>query len=60
MSWRISIKRIYRSGFYEVRAYTRGMLNFGDDCVFSRVFPVYDEPEKDGNYSEKQWTVALE
>ena len=47
------LKRIYRSGFYEVRAYTRGMLNFGDDCVFSRVFPVYDEPEKDGNYSEK-------
>lgn len=47
------LKRIYRSGFYEVRAYTRGMLNFGDDCVFSRVFPVYDEPEKDGDYSEK-------
>lgn len=47
------LKRIYRSGFYEVRAYTRRMLNFGDDCIFSRVFPVYDEPETDGNYAEK-------
>lgn len=47
------LKRIYRSGFYEVRAYTRGMLNFGDDCIFSRVFPVYDEPETDGELCEK-------
>ena len=28
------------SGFYEVRAYTRTMLNFDDTGVFSRVFPV--------------------
>ena len=29
------------SGFYEVRAYTRTMLNFDNDAgVFSRVFPV--------------------
>ncbi|MDR1120349.1 MAG: hypothetical protein LBM08_05470 [Dysgonamonadaceae bacterium] len=43
----------YRSGFYEVRAYTRSMLNFGEDCVFSRVFPVYKEPENEGDYSQK-------
>lgn len=30
------------SGYYEVRAYTRYMLNWGDEVVFSRVFPVYD------------------
>ena len=30
---------LYLSGYYEVRAYTRYMLNFGDDAVFSRVFP---------------------
>lgn len=42
----------YRSGFYEIRAYTRGMLNFGEECIFSRVFPVYEKPEEDGVYSE--------
>ncbi len=40
----------YESGFYEVRAYTRAMLNWGEECVFSRVFPVYDAPEKFGDY----------
>ena len=39
------------SGFYEVRAYTRTMLNFADAGVFSRVFPVYEAPEKEGDYS---------
>lgn len=39
------------SGFYEVRAYTRTMLNFDDAGVFSRVFPVYEMPEKDGDYN---------
>ena len=39
------------SGFYEVRAYTRTMLNFDDAGVFSRVFPVYEMPEKEGDYS---------
>ena len=39
------------SGYYEVRAYTRTMLNFADAGVFSRVFPVYEAPEKEGDYS---------
>lgn len=46
------------SGFYEVRAYTRTMLNFDDAGVFSRVFPVYEQPKKEGNYSNptmRQW-----
>ena len=33
----------YLSGFFEIRAYTRYMLNWGDDAIFSRVFPVYDK-----------------
>lgn len=33
----------YLSGFYEIRAYTRYMLNWGEHAVFSRVFPVYDK-----------------
>ena len=39
------------SGFYEVRAYTRTMLNFDEAGVFSRVFPVYEQPEKEGDFS---------
>ena len=39
------------SGFYEVRAYTRTMLNFDSAGIFSRVFPVYEAPQKDGDYS---------
>lgn len=39
------------SGFYEVRAYTRTMLNFDNASVFSRVFPVYEMPEKEGDYN---------
>ena len=37
------------SGYYEIRAYTRYMLNRGDDAIFSRVFPVYDKVNGD-NY----------
>lgn len=40
----------YFSGLYEVRAYTRYMLNRGDASVFSRVFPVYDQV-KNGNWA---------
>ena len=41
------------AGFYEVRAYTRYMLNFGKDNCFSRVFPVYDMPKEEGNFQHK-------
>lgn len=37
------------SGFYEIRAYTREMLNWGPDVCFSRVVPVYrsvDTPDR--------------
>lgn len=39
------------SGFYEVRAYTRYMLNWDDLGVFSRVVPIFKEPQKEGDYS---------
>ena len=52
----------YPSGFYEIRAYTLNMLNFDDAGIFSRVLPVYQLPEKEGdwkeavlNTSEKPW-----
>lgn len=38
------------SGYYEVRAYTRNMLNWGTDVCFSRVLPVFDVPNQEGCY----------
>lgn len=46
-----ALKHSYLSGFYEVRAYTRYMLNWGNDHIYSRVFPVYMEPAKMGDFS---------
>lgn len=43
----------FYSGFYEVRAYTKYMLNFGNDVIFSRVFPVFDKPKNVGDFQEK-------
>ena len=40
----------YLSGFFEVRAYTRHMRNFGEENYFSRVFPVFEEAVG-GDYS---------
>lgn len=40
------------SGYYEVRAYTRYLLNRGKEAVFSRVFPVFDKVNGD-NYDFK-------
>lgn len=37
------LKPPVKAGFYEVRAYTREMLNWGADVCFSRVVPVFDE-----------------
>ncbi|MBR5963073.1 MAG: hypothetical protein IK000_02860 [Bacteroidaceae bacterium] len=42
----------YPSGYYQIRAYTRAMLNFDDAGVFSRVIPVYKEPKTEGDYAE--------
>ena len=35
------------SGYYEVRAYTRYMLNRGKESIFSRVFPIFDKVNAD-------------
>ena len=44
----------FYSGFYEVRAYTKYMLNFGDDVIFSRLLPVFNKPKAEGNFEEKE------
>lgn len=39
------LKLPVRRGFYEVRAYTREMTNWGTEACFSRVFPVFERPD---------------
>lgn len=49
-----SLNRLpFYSGFYEIRAYTKYMLNFGEDVIFSRLIPVFDKPREEGRYEEK-------
>ena len=45
------------AGFYEIRAYTRVMLNFGEETIFSRVFPVFDVPKKEGQYDQLKMSL---
>jgi hypothetical protein len=39
-------------GFYEVRAYTRLMLNQDKEYLFSRVFPFYEKVQENGDYTK--------
>ena len=48
----IRLDSLYTTGFYEIRAYTRYMTNWGNGGIFSRVFPVFNAPEKEGDYSK--------
>ena len=41
------LNQLLLSGYYEVRAYTRYMLNRGKESIFSRVFPVFDKVHAD-------------
>ena len=38
----IRLDKLLVSGFYEVRAYTRYMTNWGTGACFSRVFPIFE------------------
>lgn len=48
------MKDSLRAGFYEVRAYTRYLLNQGDEAVFSRVFACYANPAVVGDYQDRK------
>ena len=48
----IKLDTLLTSGYYEVRAYTRYMTNWGTNAVFSRVIPVFKAPKKEGDYSD--------
>lgn len=43
----------FYSGFFEIRAYTKYMMNFGQETAYSRVIPVFDKPRKDGDYKTR-------
>ena len=45
----------YPSGYYEIRAYTQYMLNFDDNIVFSRIFPIFQKPKDEGRYDESKF-----
>lgn len=45
------LRNVLAGGFYEVRAYTRYMLNWDSSWLFSRVFPIFETPGKEGDYS---------
>ena len=47
----IKVDSIQTTGFYEVRAYTRYMTNWGSHACFSRVFPIFKAPRREGDYS---------
>src|SRR5574344_360054 len=48
----ILLDKIVMSGFYELRAYTRYMTNWGTDGSFSRVIPIYNKPAAEGDYTQ--------
>ena len=48
----IKLDSIYGTGFYELRAYTRYMTNWGNGGIFSRILPVFKAPKEEGNYSQ--------
>ncbi len=50
----IELDTLYTTGFYEVRAYTRYMTNWGNAAVFSRVFPIFKQPRAEGDYSRME------
>ncbi|MBO4672786.1 MAG: hypothetical protein J5616_00335 [Bacteroidaceae bacterium] len=49
-----TLDTLYVTGFYEVRAYTRYMMNWGGTGIFSRVFPIFKQPRVDGDYSRME------
>jgi len=40
-----SLKDIFQTGYYEIRAYTRAMLNWDNSYIYSRVIPIFNIPE---------------
>jgi len=46
-----TLDNLFKTGYYEIRAYTRAMLNWDDAYIYSRVFPVFDVPKDTTQFS---------
>ena len=46
----IKVDSIMFTGFYEIRAYTRYMTNWGTNACFSRIIPIFKAPKTEGDY----------
>lgn len=55
----IPLDRLRADGFYELRAYTRYMTNWDAEGVFSRVIPIFAQPESEGDYDNLHITQAF-
>lgn len=47
----IKVDSLMTTGFYEVRAYTRHMTNWGSNACFSRILPIFSRPVREGDYA---------
>lgn len=56
----LKLKKEMLPGYYEVRAYTRWMRNWGNLNYFSRVFPFYASPSVAGEYKKELFNFHLE
>ena len=54
---RFQLGHLIHAGYYEVRAYTRMMLNWDERGVFSRVFPVFDKAKTTSDYLNPKMTL---
>ena len=50
----IKLDSLMVTGFYELRAFTRYLTNWGTHACFSRVLPVFKTPKQEGDYSHPQ------
>ncbi|MBR1666928.1 MAG: hypothetical protein IJ693_01470 [Bacteroidaceae bacterium] len=55
----MKLDTLFGTGFYEVRAYTRYMTNWGVNAVFSRVFPVFKAPKEEGDFRDLTLSTKL-
>lgn len=56
---RFRLNQLLSGGFYELRAYTRYATNFDARGTFSRVFPIFDRPAVEGDYSNHTINVEI-
>ena len=55
---RFQLSNLLHAGYYEVRAYTRMMLNWDERGVFSRVFPVFDRAKTTADFLSPTMTLS--